>query len=290
MLVYRATYNDLAAISQAQTVSGEVFVTRFDFSPDQLRDIKALYASMTQGRHNAVPPQGVASSNEPPDADSQAAWSGTGFFVSANGLILTNRHVACDEENPSSLVRLFVHLSGQERAFEAKLIRADADQDLALLKVNGLIGFNFIHFSKPRFLSPGVECSILGFPLTQDLGNSLKFTHGSVTGMHVSGANDPWATDGCDVLMDAKSNPGNSGGPIVNKFGEVIGILDAKTAAERFEESYAIGISVGRINDFLNRCNVTIPEPLPNEKDLSPEDVFRITSPSVVRIEAYEGN
>lgn len=290
MLVYRTTYDDLAAISEAQTVSAEVFVTRFDLSTDQLRDIKALFSSMRQGRHDAVPAEGVADSNDPPSADSQAAWSGTGFFVSADGFILTNRHVARDEENPSLPIRLLIHLTGQQRTFEAKVMRLDTDQDLALLKVNGLTGVNFIHFSKPPFLSPGVECSILGFPLTQDLGNSLKFTHGSVTGMHMSGANDPWATDGCDILMDAKSNPGNSGGPIVNKFGELIGILDAKTAAERFQESYTIGIGVGRISDFLNRCNVTIPEPVTNERELSPEDVFRIISPSVVRIEGYEGN
>ena len=62
----------------------------------------------------------------------------------------------------------------------------------------------------------------MGFPLIDRMGASIKVTQGIVSGTGRSDA-------GADVVIDAKVNPGNSGGPLLDKFGRVIGIITMKT-------------------------------------------------------------
>jgi S1-C subfamily serine protease len=283
-LEYNATYEQLKAMANAKTIEAKISTCQFNFTSEQLSATKDLFATITPPKQTNTPSPDLAAAPDAVDG-----WSGTGFMVSAEGLILTNRHVAVDEENPQSDAKLDVFVSGIDKPFRAKLIGVDKEQDLALIKIESSTPLAFVHFSAEDFPSPGSDCNILGFPLTQDLGVSLKITHGNVTTVHQSGANDPWATDGRDVMMDAKSNAGNSGGPLLNQHGEVVGILAAKTAAERFKESYTIGISTGHIRDFMRRCNVAIPPASTDEKELHTEDIFKLASPCVVRIRGIVG-
>ena len=93
----------------------------------------------------------------------------------------------------------------------------------------------------------------MGFPMVDQLGFDLKITRGVVS----SSAQDQG--NGADVLTDAKVNPGNSGGPVVDRFGNVMAIVSMKSLTTGDYDSYGIGISAGHIREFLGRNHVDLP-------------------------------
>lgn len=151
---------------------------------------------------------------------------GSGFLVSTDGYIITNRHVVSLEE-ASYTVQL-----PDEREFEAEVLAKDPLNDLAVLKIKG-DDFPFLSFSS---LEPQVGQSVLA------IGNPLLQFENSVSLGIVSGlSRSIQASDGqfgrTELLegviqTDAAINPGNSGGPLLNSQGEVIGVNVAVANAE----------------------------------------------------------
>ena len=143
--------------------------------------------------------------------------SGTGFLVTNTGLIATNAHVAREEES------LLAKLSNGIQ-LEANVAYVDDNVDLALLKVDGA---NFPHLvlADAATVRQGQEVFAVGNP-----GTAMLF---SVTKGIVSGVDEfPNAGPGTWIQTDAQLNPGNSGGPLVNMQGEVIGINTSRPAAK----------------------------------------------------------
>src|SRR5207253_8155216 len=101
----------------------------------------------------------------------------------------------------------------------------------------------------------GAECTVMGFPLIDRLGAGIKVTRGIVSSGTAS-------EEGADIVTDAKVNPGNSGGPMLDRFGNVMGVVTMKSANSRFEDSYGMAISAGRVRQFLgkNSMNVEVGE------------------------------
>jgi serine protease Do len=143
--------------------------------------------------------------------------SGTGFLVTDTGLIATNAHVAREEES------LLTRLSGGVQ-LEAGVAYIDDDVDIALLKVEGA---NFPHLvlADASTVRQGQEVFAVGNP-----GAAMLF---SVTKGIVSAVDKfPNAGPGTWIQTDAQLNPGNSGGPLVNMRGEVIGITTLRPSAK----------------------------------------------------------
>jgi serine protease Do len=143
--------------------------------------------------------------------------TGTGFLVTDTGLIATNAHVAREEES------LLAKLSGGVQ-LEAGVAYIDDDVDIALLKVEGA---NFPHLvlADASIVRQGQEVFAVGNP-----GAAMLF---SVTKGIVSAVDKfPNAGPGTWIQTDAQLNPGNSGGPLVNMHGEVIGITTLRPAAK----------------------------------------------------------
>ena len=146
--------------------------------------------------------------------------SGTGFFVTTSGYILTNRHVV-DEEG----VTFFVVMNDGEE-LSAELVDVDPFQDLAILRVQGE-GFPIVTLGN----SDGIR---IGQTVIA-IGNTLSEFRNTVTKGVVSGINrtvtagDSYGTEVIKeaIQTDAAINPGNSGGPLINLLGEVIGINTA---------------------------------------------------------------
>jgi serine protease Do len=138
---------------------------------------------------------------------------GTGFFVSADGFLVTNNHVVA--EGGEVEVRLF-----DGRRLTAKVVGKDGRSDLALLKVDGG-SFPTL----PLGNSDAVEIGELVLAVGNPFGLEATVTIGLVSrkgrGMGGSGPFDDF------IQTDAAINPGNSGGPLVNIRGEVIGINTA---------------------------------------------------------------
>jgi len=145
---------------------------------------------------------------------------GSGAFVSADGYIVTNNHVVEDADD----LRV-VLFDGRE--FEAELVGTDPFSDLAVLKVDG-DGFPSLAFGDSDALRVGQWVLAFGSPLDADLSNTV--TSGIVSSLgRYSGGTDPHgrATISNYIQTDAAVNPGNSGGPLVNLRGEIVGINSA---------------------------------------------------------------
>jgi S1-C subfamily serine protease len=201
------------------------------------------------------------------------AWSGTGFFIADDGLILTNRHVAKD-----SKTLLVVMPNGD--LVSADVVAIDEAYDLALIRANVKQKVPFIHISPTDLPSEGADCVVMGFPMIDQLGVDLKITRGVVS----SSATDQGS--GADVLTDAKVNPGNSGGPIVDKFGNVMAIVCMKSLTTGEYDSYGIGISAGHIREFLHRNHVDAQPGTDGTATLSTEDIVTKVKPATVCIKA----
>lgn len=158
---------------------------------------------------------------------------GTGFIVSSDGLVLTNRHVVAD------LDAEFTILTNDGRTLEADVLARDPIQDLAMLKIKEGGEFQTVRIGDPSGIRIGQTAIAIG--------NSLGEFRNTVSVGVVSGlGRSTSATDGRiiqvleDVIQtDAAINMGNSGGPLLNLRGEVIGINTAVAI-----DAQSIGFSV----------------------------------------------
>jgi S1-C subfamily serine protease len=204
----------------------------------------------------------------------QVAWSGTGFFISDNGLILTNAHVA----KGSKMLKVLLSNGVQS---PAQVVAIDNQYDLALIRLpKSDRKVPFIRLSPQDSPAAGADCVVMGFPMIDQLGADLKITRGVVS----SSAQDQG--NGADVLTDAKVNPGNSGGPIADKFGNVMAIVCMKSLTTGEYDSYGIGISAGHIRQFLRRNHVDVDAGAESGSPLSTEDVVTKVKPATVCIMA----
>jgi Trypsin-like peptidase domain/PEGA domain len=134
---------------------------------------------------------------------------GSGFFVSAGGVVVTNRHVV---ENQKELT---VVTSGG-REYAASVIYADPNVDLAFLKVSG-IDFPFLPLAQLPEVKPGETVVAIGNP---GGGMTNTVTDGIVSAV----GPDRALGDGTWIQTDAAINPGNSGGPLLDDRGFVVGV------------------------------------------------------------------
>jgi S1-C subfamily serine protease len=152
----------------------------------------------------------------PPAGESQTAVpapsSGTAFFVTADGKLVTNHHVV------SGARKIEVVLNEQE-ILEARLLQDDPINDLAILEVDAVRPP--LRLRSEHGLAKGDEVFTLGFPIPGLQGYEIKATFGHVNGL--SGiAGDPRY-----LQIDVPIQPGNSGGPLFNQRGEVVGVVSA---------------------------------------------------------------
>ncbi len=160
--------------------------------------------------------------------------SGTGFLISSDGLILTNKHVVDVVSNKEAEYRIILN-NGQE--YYAQLIDKDPINDLAVLKIFDK-NLPYIKIGNSDKLEVGA--SVIA------IGNTLGTYHNSATKGIVSGlGRDLFATDNTGreeklsnvIQTDAEINSGNSGGPLIDLVGRVVGInvaVDSRGSAIGF--------------------------------------------------------
>ncbi|MFK8024187.1 MAG: S1C family serine protease [Ilumatobacter sp.] len=160
----------------------------------------------------------VAPSTVTVSADIGAGVSvGTGVIISSDGEILTNAHVV----EGASEVR--VRLAGETEPREVTVLAEDRGNDLALLRMSG-DGFEPATFADPDSVRIGDEVMAIGFALGLDGEPSV--TLGIVSALDRSVGQGDVFLDGL-IQTDAAISSGNSGGPLVNAAGEVVGINTA---------------------------------------------------------------
>ena len=175
------------------------------------------------------------------DQEIVAASSGTGFFVTKNGHMVTNNHVI------DSCSNVKVIHNGKE--FESDVLAVDKMNDLAIIKAN--------ISPKKVFTIAGDDASLLeevivaGYPLGNKISTGIKTTKGSVTSLSGMGNNFS------EFQTDAALNKGNSGGQIIDNGGNVIGVAVEKIEKEGIE-GFNFGIKSSVLKSFTNSNNLKL--------------------------------
>ncbi|MCA9265871.1 MAG: trypsin-like peptidase domain-containing protein, partial [Planctomycetales bacterium] len=203
-------------------------------------DMAGAAAQIQAGRDQApTDPELVTQLRRAAQMFSGTLASGTGFVVQKGGYLLTNHHVI------EGAGRVVVRMPSSDELLAAELVARDEERDMALL-----------HVSDPRLAaSPAVMLSLtdvgrgadvatLGFPLGEAVGRGLKFTKGAVSGL-------PDGTPNRMYLLDVRVNPGNSGGPLCDKRGAVIGMVTAKSYSDESVDSYGMALPAATLVSFL---------------------------------------
>ncbi|MGH6794206.1 MAG: S1C family serine protease [Methylocella sp.] len=159
--------------------------------------------------------EGLPNALAPPAKPKASFSSGSGFFVGSDGDVLTNNHVIED----CTSIRVFMD---QAAAAEARVIARDASNDLALLST----ALKPIRKASPRTnVRLGESVAAFGYPHADVLASSGNFTLGNVTAL--AGIRD----DSRYLQISAPVQAGNSGGPLLDQNGNLVGIVTAKLNA-----------------------------------------------------------
>ena len=177
--------------------------------------------------------------------------SGSGFFVNKEGYVITNEHVAGICQSMASVI------NGKTYIFN--IITLDKTNDLALLKGEyrnknylniDIVGADF-----------GEDIVTFGYPLSEDLSSTIKLTRGIVSSLSGPGNNIGL------IQIDAAIQPGNSGGPILNYEGQVVGVATSGLNKVKMlldeddpyiPENVNFGVSSPTLSSFLRANRVTI--------------------------------
>lgn len=147
--------------------------------------------------------------------------SGTGFAINSGGLIATNYHVI---ENAKK-----IHIKGingdYNKSYVGIVVASDKNNDLAIIKITdgsftslGVIPY----LIKQNIVDIGTAINVLGYPLITTMGEEIKYTNGTIS------SKSGFQGDITSYQISAPIQPGNSGAPLFDKSGNIIGVVNAK--------------------------------------------------------------
>jgi S1-C subfamily serine protease len=192
------------------------------------------------------------------------AGSGTGFAISKDGLITTNNHVV---EGAEQILVLGIN-NDFSKKYKAKLVVADTKNDLAIIQItdSSFTSFDAIPFTiKNQTSDVGTSVNVLGYPLRATMGDEIKLTNGLIS------SKTGYKGDITSYQISAPVQPGNSGGPLFDVDGNVIGIVNAKHGGAE-NVSYAVKSNyLINLFDLLPKSpkfpetSALVGKPLPNQ-------------------------
>lgn len=185
--------------------------------------------------------------------------SGSGFFLTSDGIIATNAHVV---ENAEKITIQVISEFGNFE-YSAKVLLRDAQNDVALIKIDDgqFKGMSEIPYSLIGKAEVGEKAFTIGYPLNNIMGTNYKVADGIISS--VTGIND----DIRYYQISVPLQPGNSGGPLFNSSGNVIGITSARL------NSKAVGTEVENVNYAIKISYlVNLYNMLPNAESIKTTD------------------
>lgn len=164
----------------------------------------------------------------------QAEWTGSGFAI-ADGYIVTNYHVT------SGAKRIRVRgINGDiDKFYKAAIVASDKDHDLSIIRIidKDFKSLGEVPYSLGKsIVDVGDEIFVLGYPMVDSMGTDIKLTEGTVS------SSSGFQGDKSMYQISAAVQPGNSGGPLFNEDGSVIGVVCGKHS-DAENANYAIKIS-----------------------------------------------
>jgi S1-C subfamily serine protease len=192
--------------------------------------------------------------------------TGSGFVISPSGLVLTNRHVVEPDAQPrpdepvltveNRRIQVFVGSGGSAGAWEAHVVASDAANDLAALQVTAA-DLAYLALGDSDAVEPGRGVSVLGFPFGRqaevakeadaDVVPQVTVTRGSL-----SASREDDAGETRFLQTDATMLPGNSGGPMLDEDGYVVGVARMKLSADANAPGAGFSVPVNVAKDFLD--------------------------------------
>ncbi len=183
--------------------------------------------------------------------------AGSGFIIDESGIILTNQHVV-GSKGEEQVIKVVVDAPGLKREYEAEIIGSDVTLDLAVLKISNANGDTFptVPLGDSDVSRIGEWLIAIGNPYGQDFEHTVTVGVLSAKGREITILDRETNTQKVYrnlMQTDAAINRGNSGGPLLNVKGEVIGINTAVHASAQ-GIGFAIPINVAKevLDDLIN--------------------------------------
>ena len=199
--------------------------------------------------------------------------SGTGFFVSAEGHIVSNDHVV------GICRKVATKIEGETKYFN--ILKTDEVNDLGIIK-GDYKSPNFLSI-KPDGAEYGEDIVAFGYPLADALSTSVKLTRGIVSSLSGPGNNYS------EIQIDAAIQPGNSGGPILNMEGQVVGVASSGLnklymleKAEYIPENVNFAVASPTLSNFLKANGVSISNQSYDVKNT--KELAKIGRPSTLQL------
>jgi serine protease Do len=212
----------------------------------------------------------------PAQSGPQVAGFGTGFFVSGQGHALTNNHVVAGCERVASV------LEGQ--IVPSIVVQVDRQNDLALVRAQVSKAVPFAKFRASPGIRVGEDVVAAGFPFPQVLQNGMNVTRGNVSAMGGIGGNT------ANMQMTAPVQPGNSGGPLFDSSGNIVGVVVSRLNSQAVKSetqnmNYAVQGPVARL--FLESNGVR-PTEIQSTRDIKIGDLSDAAREFTFQIVCYK--
>ncbi|GHV48552.1 serine protease Do-like HtrB [Clostridia bacterium] len=187
-------------------------------------------------------------------ASDTPAASGSGVVFTEDGYVLTCAHVISGSPSKISVVIN----DNEEEEYTATVVGEDSATDLAVLKISTKTKLKAASIGSTKTLKVGQDVSVIGYPMT----STKSMTKGIISGLgrDVSSAGQGgYALS--SIQIDAAINMGNSGGPLFDMYGNVIGIVNLKFVYDNLVENMGFAINADEakaiVNDLLANGTVT---------------------------------
>lgn len=179
--------------------------------------------------------------------------SGTGMIIESNGLVLTNAHVI----KGATSIKIIL---SDKRVLTAESVGRDEIKDIALIKANAT-NLTIVKLGNSNIVAQGDEVFTLGYPF--GIEGDVSFKEGTISRRLSEG-------DGEYFEISAEIHPGNSGGPLVNKYGEVVGVNSAMIGqkiggiivGETIKLAIPIDVAKNLIDDLKLGKDILPPKPV----------------------------
>jgi S1-C subfamily serine protease/antitoxin component YwqK of YwqJK toxin-antitoxin module len=194
------------------------------------------------------------------NGDNSNEWkgNGSGFFINEKGYIATNYHVIKE----STAIQVEYFQKGIKNTFSAKVIVTDKQNDLAIIQINDpkftmLPSIPYVFSSNIKDV--GTEVFALGYPLANVMGNEIKFTDGKIS------SKTGLKGDITVYQISVPIQPGNSGGPLFDNKGNLVGITSSALNKEYYNsENVNYAIKTTYLKNLIDVMpeNITLPNNL----------------------------
>lgn len=236
--------------------------------------------SPNAGTQPAEVPKQTEAQREIPDRTQKSApkvtGAGTGFYLSSDGSMITAAHVVAGCQKVSLI-----------DGTSLQIVASDNDRDIALLRA-GSAPHTFLKLRRDQTLDLGERVYLFGYPYFGNVSTGLNMTEGIVTSLRGAGDNP------LHFQFSAGLQPGNSGGPVIDSGGAVIGVAVARlndskmfAATGTIPQTMNYAVRGAVLESFLLEHGV-LPEKAVPHPGIEAKDVSRSVAPSITPVLCWE--